>query len=99
MKDLRDLKGWTIHDDRIRVGWPYGEGHKTKRCRRKPLDSSTRRVTYPESYITKSTTFTKNKNAEASSRKRAPLETAGTPILNVGFKTATLQNTICTRIR
>ena len=28
-----------------------------------------------------------------------PLKTAGTPILNVGFKTATLQRTICTRIR
>ena len=28
-----------------------------------------------------------------------PHQTAGTPILHVGFKTATLQNTICTRIR
>ena len=27
----------------------------------KPFDSSTRRVTYPESYITKYTTYTKNK--------------------------------------
>ena len=30
---------------------------------------------------------------------RVPHQTAGTPILHVGFKTATLQNTICTRIR
>jgi hypothetical protein len=28
-----------------------------------------------------------------------PLKTAGTPILHVGFKTATFQTTICTRIR
>jgi len=29
----------------------------------------------------------------------SPHKTAGAPILHVGFKTATLQNTICTRIR
>ena len=32
-------------------------------------------------------------------RPAGPLQTAGTPILNVSFKTATLQTTICTRIR
>ena len=37
-----------------------GEGHQTRRCR-KPFDSSTRRVTYPESYITKNTTYSKMK--------------------------------------
>jgi hypothetical protein len=50
--------------DRLRVGWPYGlgwttalsssgEGHKTRRCRR---------VTYPESDITKYTKYTKIKD-------------------------------------
>ena len=32
-------------------------------------------------------------------QKTIPLETARTPILNVGFKTAALQNAICERIR
>jgi len=37
--------------DRLRVGLcSSGEGHKTRRCRR---------VTYPESYITKYSTYTK----------------------------------------
>ena len=44
-------RGWTT------AMCSSGEGHKT-RCR-KPFDSSTRRVTYPESYITKYTTYTK----------------------------------------
>ena len=35
-----------------------GEGHETRRLR-KPFDSSTRRVSYPESYITKCTTYDK----------------------------------------
>ena len=49
--------------DRLRVGWPYGICGRDTRQEdvEKPFDSSTRRVTYPESYITKYTTYTKIK--------------------------------------
>ena len=45
------------HSDGLRVGWlaETGEGHRTRRCRR---------VTYPESYITKYTPYTRTKSRD-----------------------------------